>query len=216
MDINDLVKDASQAPEKVLQGAVKLFMRAGIKSVNMDDLARELAISKKTLYKHVKDKRDLVHQCLRYQIQANREMLQAVAQEEGNAIDRHFVMLRHIRNMLQELHPSVLFDLEKYYPEAHKMMSQAREQMIFETMSRNLDRGQAEGLYRKDCDPSLVTRFLVAITSAVFRSDTLNATGRSILDLQVEAFAYHIRGIASEKGLEYIEWKLQNESPTVS
>lgn len=216
MDINALEKNERQAPERVLLGAVKLFMRAGIKSVNMDDVSRELAVSKKTLYKHVKDKRDLVHQCLQYQIQANREMLQAVAKVEGNAIDRHFVMLRHIRTMLQEIHPSVLFDLEKYYPEAHLMMSQAREQMIFETMSRNLDRGQTEGLYRKDCDPSLVTRFLVAITSAVFRSDTLNATGRSILDLQVDAFAYHIRGIASAKGLEYIEWKLQNEPPAVS
>jgi len=188
-----------------------MFMRLGIKSVTMDDLARELGVSKKTLYKHVVDKRDLVEQCLQCKIQEHQAVLSAVAQSDGNAIDRHFVLLRHIRQMMQETHPSVLFDLEKYYPEVFRMMMEARGQMIRETMGRNLQRGQEEGLYREDCDPFLVTQFLIAVTGAIFQPEVMSATNRSFSDLQVDAFLYHIRGISSDAGRQYLEQKFQSE-----
>ncbi|MDP4588692.1 MAG: TetR/AcrR family transcriptional regulator, partial [Flavobacteriales bacterium] len=45
---------------EIIQKATEIFMQYGIKSVNMDDIARHLGISKKTLYKYVSDKKELV------------------------------------------------------------------------------------------------------------------------------------------------------------
>jgi AcrR family transcriptional regulator len=197
----------------LLHGAARLFMRLGIKSVNMDDVARELGVSKKTLYKHVKDKSDLVLQCLNHMISENQAMLEAVAQAPGNAIDRKLIMLRHVRSMLHDVHPSVLFDLEKYYPEAFRMLTQRREQLISASVSRNLSRGQEEGLYRPEVDPELATRFMVAITSSLFRPGPAQ---RTLSEMHMDAFAYHIRGIATRKGLDYLEAKLEQDFPSIS
>lgn len=200
-------------PQRLLQGVVRLFMRLGIKSVNMDDVARELGVSKKTLYKHVRDKRDLVSQALDAMIAENAAMLQEIAHAPGNAIDRHFIVLRRIRKMTQGMHPSVHFDLEKYYPEELQKLNERRDLLIQETVGRNLQRGQEEGIYRTDIDPRLISRFMVALIDAVDRAEAATQFDRPLSELIIDTFAYHIRGIATREGWEYLEQKLASEFP---
>jgi len=52
--------------ESILEKAVYLFMRYGVKSVSMDDLARELGISKKTLYQYFDTKESLLLRTLEF------------------------------------------------------------------------------------------------------------------------------------------------------
>ena len=49
-----------EVKDKILAGSEALFMKYGIRSVSMDDIARHLAVSKKTLYQHFADKDELV------------------------------------------------------------------------------------------------------------------------------------------------------------
>lgn len=205
--------DPTCLPQRLLQGVVGLFMRLGIKSVNMDDVARELGVSKKTLYKHVRDKRDLVSQALDALIAEQGAMLQEIAHEPGNAIDRHFMVLRRIRKMTQGMHPSVHFDLEKYYPEELRSLIKRRDALIQETVGRNLQRGQEEGIYRKDIDARLISRFMVALIDEVDRAETTTQFDRPMSELITDTFAYHIRGIATREGWEYLEQKLATEFP---
>ena len=51
---------AIELKESLIQRATSVFMRLGVRAVNMADLSSELGISKKTLYKYVSDKRDLI------------------------------------------------------------------------------------------------------------------------------------------------------------
>ncbi|NTW32950.1 MAG: TetR/AcrR family transcriptional regulator, partial [Bacteroidetes bacterium] len=52
--------------EEIIKKVLELYMKFGIKSVSMDDAARELGISKKTLYQYFKDKDELVKKVVAY------------------------------------------------------------------------------------------------------------------------------------------------------
>ena len=73
--------------EKILNGAVGLFMKYGLRSISMDDLARHLSVSKKTLYQHFADKEDLITIVLSAHIESNRKQYEAIAENSANAID---------------------------------------------------------------------------------------------------------------------------------
>ena len=93
-----------------------LFARLGIKSLNMDDLAKHLACSKKTLYKHFRDKRDLVSQALTSHLDGLEKRMDEVMSSQGNAIDVALQEMEEKRSMLSAMNPTVLFDLKKHYP----------------------------------------------------------------------------------------------------
>ncbi|MEM1220215.1 MAG: helix-turn-helix domain-containing protein, partial [Bacteroidota bacterium] len=44
----------------ILSRSKRLFLRYGIRSVTMDDISKEMGISKKTLYQYVDNKADLI------------------------------------------------------------------------------------------------------------------------------------------------------------
>ena len=104
--------------KKLLDDSLNVFMKYGIRSVTMDDMARHLGISKKTLYKHVKDKNDLVIQCMKQHQADEKCAMEACIGNELNAIEEMFEISQVIVDQLQNIHPSVMYDLEKYYPEA--------------------------------------------------------------------------------------------------
>jgi AcrR family transcriptional regulator len=66
--------------DKILNGAEELFMRYGVRSISMDDIARHLSVSKKTLYQHFADKDDLVLEVTRHMLQMNYKECEAIRQ----------------------------------------------------------------------------------------------------------------------------------------
>ena len=64
--------------DKILKGAEELFMRYGIRSISMDDIARHLTVSKKTLYQHFADKDDLVLSVSRSHLQRNKAEFEGI------------------------------------------------------------------------------------------------------------------------------------------
>ena len=199
---------------ELLTQVCQVFMRLGIKAVNMDDVAQHLGVSKKTLYKYFKDKRDLVIQSLHQLIGETESKMGSLRDHPGNAIDAEFAMMRYVRKMLVAQHPSVMFDLQKYYASAWSEVTQRRAQLIHDTAQHNLERGQREGVYRADFDPRIVARFMVAIADTTKNAQTQLELGKPLSEIHFESFQYHIRGIASSKGLHYLEEKLAAEFPT--
>ena len=73
--------------QEILSKTEALFMRYGIKSVTMDDISRELGISKKTLYQYVDNKQDLIDQCFQEHIEEEMEMVGKIREEAFDPID---------------------------------------------------------------------------------------------------------------------------------
>lgn len=201
-----------ETKEQLLLAITELFMRYGIKSLTMDDISRHLGISKKTLYQFVSDKKDLVKQCVELTVTAEQCMLCEFATEKGNAIDELFLVNKRISEKLQNVQPAVMFDLQKYYPDAWKVMENHKHCFIYDMMVKNINDGVVQGLYRDNVNVEIVARIYVGMIDKMFDTEFFPNNTFSFEILHREIARYHIRGIASEKGREYLKAKIKNEN----
>ncbi len=185
-------------------------MQYGIKSLTMDDIARHLGMSKKTLYQSFSDKSDLVLQGIKAHMTEEREALENIHTASENAIDEMFLMSKHVSGHLQQMHPSILFDMEKYYPKAFAQFEEYKLKIVMSCLARNMEEGIEQGLYRDNLNIPIVAGLYVGRMDLFFDQKLFPSSKYSPKDVYFEAIRYHIRGIASEKGMEYLRDKFKS------
>ncbi|MCK4466052.1 MAG: TetR/AcrR family transcriptional regulator [Bacteroidales bacterium] len=191
-------------PRATLPGAC-LFSRFGIKSLTMDDIARELGISKKTLYQQVEDKKDLVKKVVEIDLRKREEYFAIIKNRSLNAIEEVFEVNKLVNKMIKETNPVREFDLQKYYPEIYDVVNQRRRERMYRAMKENLQKGKNEGLYRKDLKEEIISKLYIARMENMFHKDLETVIEFTSPKFIYEVFVYHIRGIASEKGIKFFE-----------
>jgi AcrR family transcriptional regulator len=197
----------------IIDQSAKVFMRLGIRSVNMDDVAQQLRISKKTLYQFVTDKNDLVTRIVRHITTHHRTCIAAICGQGHNVIDENFEITRFVAEQVGQMHPSIHFDLEKYHPKAWDLLNKTERKDILECVTSNMKKGVAEGMYRDDVDIDVVARIYISRFDACFDGELFPANKYRFDKVIWELFRYHTRGIASDKGLKYLTKKVKNELP---
>jgi len=204
---------ATERSAQLLQQAMDVFFRLGIRSVNMAELASEMGVSKKTLYIHFNDKDDLIQRCMSAHCDQMEQVISEAENSEGNAIDSELAIIDFVHTVITRMHPSMLHDLRKYHPIAFDTINKREDEIILGTVERNIKRGQKEGLYRTDISAVLTARFLVAIGYEVKKCGERGTfQGQMTLsDLYVQSSLYHIRAISTEKGAKYLQIKLEKE-----
>ncbi len=193
----------------ILDEARMLLLRYGFKSMTMDDVAKGLRVSKKTLYQFVENKEDLVKQVMEYDCSKQRKKVKAVQGEGHDAIRESFEFGRYLISLLGEVHPSIHYDLEKYYPRAWDVFLRFKNEEVVGYVQDNLDRGIEEGLYRKDFDPGVIARIYTYRIDVVFHGGLFPPESYSFTRVYQEMFFYHMLGVVSDKGRDqlYKDWK---------
>jgi len=171
----------------------------------MDDLARELGISKKTLYQTIENKEDLIRQMVQERIQMDKELSQEAREQTSNALEEIMVIGRNIVRELREMPDQMIFDLKKYYREIFQLIENFHHEFIFKTIKENIERGIQEGLYREDIRPEVVARLYVGKNIMIADEDSFPLDKYHRDELFEEHFKYHIRGIASMRGMKLLE-----------
>lgn len=197
--------------ELILEQANKLFMRHGIKSMTMDDVANHLHISKKTLYQFVTDKNDLVERSMSRMNCQHTGIIDGICTQGMNAIDEQLAITKYLATLLSQVHPSIHYDLEKYHPKAWQQFNEEKRSHIFSCMTQNMRKGMKEGLYRDDLKADIVAKLYLARFDVIFDGELFPVDEYSFADITWESFRYHLRGIASDKGLKYLEKKTKKE-----
>ena len=185
----------------------EIYLKYGIKSVTMDDVARELGISKKTLYLYFKDKDDLVKKVVDYHMDLQHECMKSFTFENVNAIEELLMVSKFISNFMKQINPSVTYDIQKYYPEIWKSIVSDRMDHIFKQIKDNMKRGIKEGLYRKDLNIEIIARIYLFRIDAAKTLDLITENKYTYEEIFNTFFNYHIRGIANQNGIEYLESK---------
>jgi len=194
---------------KIISGASNVFMKYGVKSVNMDDVARHLGVSKKTLYQFVTDKEDLVKKSVSAFCQQEDNDISTICQKGLNAIDENLEIMNYVSNMIQNIHPSVAYDIEKYHPAVFKQMRTHRHSVVYNCVLQNLLKGQKEGYYRKDFKADVIAKIYISRMESLFDPTLFPSTEYKVTEVYAEVFRYHILGIASAKGAEYLQSKIK-------
>lgn len=196
--------------EKILNKAGNSFLKFGFKSITMDDIAHELGISKKTIYKYFNNKRDLVTQTVTFLHEDCLCKIDGVCQLDHNAIEENFEVKKIFKDMFQaSTDESPMYQLEKYYPKVFEKVMKKEFIMFQDCIVKNIEKGIAEGLYRKDIDINIATRFYFALIIAVHDEDLFAYNKNTINKLEINALEYHTRSIATEKGIKELEKQLK-------
>jgi AcrR family transcriptional regulator len=195
----------SEKEIQLIEGAMALFMRLGVKSVNMDDVASHLGVSKKTLYLYFKDKEDLIRRVIDLHCLNEDKSIEAIQAKNLPAIDEMFDIMYWVLSILSKVNPSVQFDLDKYHPEQSRKMKESRHRVVYGCMLSNMKKGQKEGMYRKDFHADVIAKIYITRMDVLFDPAVFPFGEYPLTDLYKEVFQYHIRGIASAKGIEQLE-----------
>jgi AcrR family transcriptional regulator len=201
-----------QKEQEILIQAGELFSKYGIKSMTMDDISRQLGISKKTLYQFVDNKKDLVRKSIQIHINDEQCCMEDVLGCDGNAIDELMMMTKMVSSQMKEMHPSVIFDLKKYHIEAYRCLTDHRDDFIYTNIKRNIEDGMKSGLYRENINPEILTRLYLSMVNIIMDPEVSTLKDHSSAEVYTEMVRYHIRGIASSKGREYLKQKFKQEN----
>ncbi|MEM9916749.1 MAG: TetR/AcrR family transcriptional regulator [Bacteroidota bacterium] len=194
-----------EARKKVLNQAEMMFMRYGIKSVTMDDIARDLGMSKKTLYQFVSNKADLIQQIFAKLIESEKEAIHSIVENAGNAVEEILNIGKYILQQLRSISPRTLYDLHKYYRDSWELIQALHQKHVYFVIKNNLDRGIEEGLYRSDIDSDIVAKLYIGKTSSVVDEDLFPLRKYNKETLFKEFIKYHLHGVASQKGLKLLD-----------
>jgi hypothetical protein len=110
--------------------------------------------------------------------------------------------------MIKERNPSQEYDLRKYYPDLYIKICQVRRDRMYNNTLANMRKGKEEGVYRSDFNEEILAKIQLLRMEHSMSLEVFTAEEMSSASVFQEFFVYHIRGIASEKGLKVLEKKL--------
>lgn len=182
----------------------ELFFKYGVRSISMDDISRDLGISKKKLYQFVKSKRELVARLLELE-RRNFEIIFEKYNFDGvNSIDVLLTVSKEISDRFWDVSPSMTFDMKKYYPEIYTQHIDNRVEFIFAQIQLNIKKGIRDGMYRNDLSTELIARLYIRRLIDIHNPEYFpeKFSFQTLFDTMFDNF---IRGIATEKGINYYE-----------
>lgn len=195
--------------ETILKKAGEIFLKYGFKSVTMDDIANDLGISKKTIYKYYKNKVELVDEVVSYFHEDMFKTITNICAVGHNAIQENFEIKKVFKEMFKNSDDSPMFQLEKYYPKTYKKIIDSEFVVFKDCIATNLKKGIQEGLYRKDLNIEIVTKFYFSLMLSLHNSNLHTYNKNTLAKLETSAIEYHSRAIATEKGLQILEEQLE-------
>jgi AcrR family transcriptional regulator len=189
----------TQLQQILIQGE-KLFLRRGIRSVTMDDIAQTLGMSKKTLYQYVENKADLVSKIVLNHVEEETACISKISAESQNAIREMMEITRYSVQQLRDISPLVIFELQKYYRESWEKMEALHKEYIYKVIFDNIEKGKKEGFYREEINSDIVSKLYVGKTYLLVDENVFPLKDFDREKLLMEFFLYHINGLLTEKG----------------
>lgn len=199
---------------EIINNVGKLYLRFGIKSITMDDVATECGVSKKTLYQYFSDKKELVSEVIDFYLQKPELNLDEF--NAKNAIDSMFLVRQHVNSIFKFYNNNIEYDLKKLYPKLHKKVHEAKRQRIFSNTVNNINEGKKQGYYREDLCAEIIGKLQVGRMLLTLHPDNQVFEQHEISSMSVfdHIMDYHMHAICTPKGLEYYKKqlnKIQNE-----
>ena len=158
----------------IIEKSLDKFRKYGIRRVTMDEIARDLRLSKKTLYQHFPDKESLVKACIERNVEQILPEVAAVLTETGSAVDRIHRVWKILEKIPRLITVELMADLRSDYPQLWEEID-ARRHAVVGRVEAVLERGIASGDIRPGIHPKVVMRMMFAVMERVLNPDVLTA-----------------------------------------
>jgi AcrR family transcriptional regulator len=191
---------------RILDGAGELFLQAGIKSVTMDDIAKHLGMSKKTIYQFFKDKNELVIALIKKRLQDDEDEMNEMMSKSSNVIEGMITMMKCSEEIFARANPIVIHDMQKYHPEAWKQFQNFKSGVIVRSLEELLAKGIKQGYIRPEIDVRVMARMRMTQVEMGFNTSIFPASEFNLWKVQQQFLEHFNYGICTMKG-----YKLLNE-----
>lgn len=185
-------------------------MKYGFKSITMDDIARHLSISKKTIYQFFSDKDDLVYTVTEIHLEQEQKDFECIHLEAGNSIEELFLVSKCLRKNLSDMNPSVLFDLQKYHSKAWRKFLDFKERVFVTGIKACLEKGIKEGNFRSNINVEVMAKLRMEQVQLAFNEDVFPRDKFDFKEVQMQIFEHFIHGITTPQGEELLEQYYNN------
>ena len=210
-------KETLETKGRIIEGAAQLFFAYGIRNVSMDDIAKHIGMSKKTIYQYFTDKDDLVHQFMEVGVNEQMCEMREVAESSENVVEElHKAMLK-TRDMFHQINPLMLFELKKYHPKAWEIFNQCKDGEMKAHLIDTLRKGIKEGVFRSDIDVEVLAKMRVEQSQLIFDPKIFPPTQFNVAEVSVQLFEHFVYGIITLKGLNLLnQYKRQTQQANIT
>lgn len=195
--------------EKYLEKIHAFFVEKGVEGWTVESLAKNIGVTKMTLYNNFKDKNEIVSLIMNYRSNSYRAFFNKLDGAKKNAIAELLMVLDFQQDSPLPQEKTFYQSFQKTYPGLYRRQQVKLRRMLRLFIIENYNRGVAEGIYREGINVQEIASYLISTMDHMFfrwlnepiQLD-LNKTHRHII-------SYHVRGIANEKGLKILEEELK-------
>jgi len=188
--------------ERIIETSGRLFMRYGVKSITMDDIAKELGISKKTIYQHFSDKDEIVFQVAVHQLEEDKCEFQNMNDASKNVVEKMVKTIEMLKKSFCEINPTMLYDIKKYHPRAWNLFMEHKQNFILTQMIRDLEKGISDGLFRPEIKVEIIAKIHLESIFIAFDMQVFPPDRFSFIEVQIALIDHFIRGVLSDEGLK--------------
>jgi len=184
----------------LIQQVSEVYLKKGIKAITMDDMAKELHVSKKTLYKYVENKIELVQKAVQIYVLDEQKSVEEIQSRDLNPIQETQEIVTFVIQTLAKVNPLVHYDLQKYFPKAWNTINNYFNGFVYESILLNLNKGQEIGIYRTDFSAEIVAKIFITKLDLVFDAELFPPSKFTFVQVYLDFIQHHLHGIVSEKG----------------
>ncbi|MHB8208221.1 TetR/AcrR family transcriptional regulator [Mucilaginibacter sp.] len=198
--------------ERIIEGGEELFLKAGIKSVTMDDIAKYLGISKKTIYLFFKDKNDLVIALVKKKLKEDEDQMAEIISKSGNVIEEMINMMKCSEEIVSRINPVVIHDMQKYHPEAWREFQNFKAEVLVHTMEELLTKGIKQGYIRPEIDVKVMSLMRVHQLELGFNPSVFPIVEFNTWNVQQQFQEHFNYGVCTLKGYKLLD-QYKNNKP---
>lgn len=185
--------------DKIITLTEEKFFRDGFYKTTMDEIASELRMSKKTIYKYFPSKDELVHTIAKFFMNRMKSKIVPALQSDKNAIEKLSDLINILAKASEKISAARIEELKRHYPALWNEIDNFRTEMMFGNITRVIDQGKSEGLFL-DYPTIIIMNVLVSSVRSIVNPDFIMNNNYSIAEAARYVFKIVISGILTDKG----------------
>lgn len=191
--------------QKILTPKItKLFKKFGIKSVSMDDVAKALGMSKKTLYQLVPDKSKLIEIVFSEEFTFYQSSLETINAHTNDTILNFLRINELLYKFLLDFSPAANYDLEKYEADFYANIKEKYVHAFLNAIRTNLLLGKQQQLYRKELNIDIISKLHLARIEQIPNSKIFKQEEFTSHEFVKEICLYHLHGVLNANGMKLL------------
>ena len=192
--------------KKIVDQSIQLFLQYGFKSVTMDDIAKHMGVSKKTIYVHFPTKDQLVEQSALNHLDGIIKRINVISKQSKDPIIELYQIKKEALNHLSSEKKSPQYQLQKYYPSLYSKLTEKEFNALSGLFSNSIYEGIQTGIFRKDIDVDFVIRIFFNGIRGITDIKLFPIETYKIENLILNFSEYHLRALCTNEGIRKLEF----------